>query len=53
MMCERALAGYEKALGPEHTFTFDIVNNLGNLYKIQGCLKDAMMMYDRVQIEKD
>ena len=27
-----ALAGYEKALGPEHTSTLDTVNNFGNLY---------------------
>ena len=31
-MYQRALKGYEKALGPEHTFTLDIVNNLGSLY---------------------
>ncbi|SPO02447.1 uncharacterized protein DNG_05120 [Cephalotrichum gorgonifer] len=30
-MYERALQGYEKALGPEHTSTLDIINNLGNL----------------------
>jgi hypothetical protein len=28
MMYNRALAGYEKALGPEHTSTLDTVNNL-------------------------
>jgi hypothetical protein len=32
MMYNRALAGYEKALGPEHTSTLNTVNNLGNLY---------------------
>jgi tetratricopeptide (TPR) repeat protein len=32
-MFERALQGYEKALGLEHTSTLDTVNNLGNLYK--------------------
>jgi hypothetical protein len=31
-MYERTLQGYEKALGPEHTSTINIVNNLGNLY---------------------
>jgi hypothetical protein len=30
MMYNRALAGYEKAWGPEHTSTLDIVNNLGS-----------------------
>lgn len=32
-MYQRALAGYEKALGPNHTSTLDTVNNLGVLYK--------------------
>jgi Tetratricopeptide repeat len=31
-MYERALAGYEKALSPEHTSTLDSVHCLGNLY---------------------
>lgn len=29
---QRALQGYEKELGSEHTSTLDTVNNLGNLY---------------------
>ena len=32
-MYVRALAGYEKALGPDHTSTLTTVNNLGNLYR--------------------
>jgi hypothetical protein len=45
MMYNRALAGKEKAWGPEHTSTLNTVNNnlagkgnlyLGNLYKNQG-----------------
>lgn len=40
-MYQRALAGCEKALGPDHTFTLNIVNNLGNLYNSQGKLKEA------------
>jgi tetratricopeptide (TPR) repeat protein len=47
MMYNRALAGYEKALGPEHTSTLDTVNNLGILYADQGRLEDAEMMYNR------
>jgi tetratricopeptide (TPR) repeat protein len=47
MMYKRALAGCEKAWGPEHTSTLDTVNNLGILYKIQGRLGDAEMMYKR------
>lgn len=35
-MFMRALAGYEKALGPEHTSTLDTVYNLGDLYRAQG-----------------
>jgi tetratricopeptide (TPR) repeat protein len=35
-MYQRALAGYEKALGPDHTSTLNKVNNLGNLYSDQG-----------------
>ena len=43
----RALAGYEKAFGPEHTSTLDTVNSLGELYRNEGRLKDAVMMYKR------
>jgi hypothetical protein len=31
-MYQRALQGYERAWGPEHTWTLDTVNNLGLLY---------------------
>lgn len=34
----RALAGREKALGPDHTSTLDTIHNLGNLYGDQGKL---------------
>ncbi|KAH6704326.1 kinesin light chain 1 [Leptodontidium sp. MPI-SDFR-AT-0119] len=46
-MYQRALQGYEKAWGPEHTSTLDTVNNLGNLYKNQGKLVEAEQMYQR------
>ncbi|KAF4486445.1 Nephrocystin-3 [Colletotrichum fructicola Nara gc5] len=46
-MYDRALQGYEKALGPDHTSTLDTVDNLGILYKDQGRLKEAEAMYDR------
>jgi tetratricopeptide (TPR) repeat protein len=46
-MYNRALAGKEKAWGPEHTSTLDTVNNLGLLYADQGCLDDAERMYNR------
>jgi tetratricopeptide (TPR) repeat protein len=43
----RALAGKEKALGPEHSSTLDTVNNLGILYRAQGKLAQAEQMYLR------
>ncbi|KAK1837689.1 NB-ARC and TPR domain protein, partial [Colletotrichum chrysophilum] len=46
-MYERALRGYEKALGPDHTSTLNTVNNLGIFYKDQGRLKEAEAMYER------
>ncbi|KAE9567465.1 hypothetical protein CGMCC3_g16384 [Colletotrichum fructicola] len=46
-MYDRALQGYEKARGPEHTSTLMTVNNLGLLYSDQGRLKEAEAMYER------
>ncbi|EMD96375.1 hypothetical protein COCHEDRAFT_1167485 [Bipolaris maydis C5] len=48
-MYQRALRGYEEALGPSHTHTstLDTVNNLGNLYADQGKLGEAEQMYQR------
>ncbi|KAL4759686.1 uncharacterized protein BDW70DRAFT_161387 [Aspergillus foveolatus] len=46
-MYQRALAGRERTLGPDHTLTLDTVNNLGNLYSDQGKLKAAEEMYQR------
>ena len=46
-MYQRALTGYEKALGPDHTSTLDTVNNLGALYSDQGKLNEAEQMYQR------
>jgi tetratricopeptide (TPR) repeat protein len=46
-MYKRALAGFEKAWGPEHTSTLNTVNNLGDLYRNQGRLEDAETMYKR------
>jgi hypothetical protein len=43
-MYQRALQGKEKAWGPEHTSTLDIVNNLGLLYVSQGKLDEAEQM---------
>jgi tetratricopeptide (TPR) repeat protein len=46
-MYQRALQGYEKAWGPEHTSTLNTVNNLGILYKNLGRLDKAETMYQR------
>jgi tetratricopeptide (TPR) repeat protein len=46
-MYERALRGYETALGAEHTSTLDTVNKLGSLYADQGKLALAEQMYER------
>jgi tetratricopeptide (TPR) repeat protein len=46
-MYQQALAGKEKAWGPEHTSTLDMVNNLGLLYANLGQLDEAEKMYQR------
>jgi tetratricopeptide (TPR) repeat protein len=46
-MYDRALAGYEKALGPDHTSTLNTVHALGILYRDQGKLDTAEQMYNR------
>ena len=43
----RALKGYEKAWGAEHTSTLDTVNNLAVLYYNQGKIVEAEEMYTR------
>ncbi|KAJ5471509.1 hypothetical protein N7530_008866 [Penicillium desertorum] len=49
-MCQRALAGKENALGPDHTSTLDTVNHLGVLSKDQRKLKKAEEMYQRALV---
>jgi tetratricopeptide (TPR) repeat protein len=46
-MYQRALLGFEKAWGPEHTSTLAIVNNLAVLYGKLGRLDEAEKMYQR------
>jgi hypothetical protein len=46
-MFVRALAGKEKALGPDHASTLDTVHSLGLLYSDQGKLAEAEQMYQR------
>ncbi|KAL4861747.1 hypothetical protein BDV12DRAFT_179827, partial [Aspergillus spectabilis] len=52
-MYQRALAGYKMALGPDHTSTLHIVNNLGLLYRDQGKLKEAEEIYQRAVIGRE
>ncbi len=52
-MYERALAGFEKALGPEHISTLTVVCNLGNLYSKQGKTVEAEAVYERMQVGKE
>jgi tetratricopeptide (TPR) repeat protein len=55
-MCQRALAGYEKALGPHyetHLPTLSTVNNLGLLYNDQGKFKEAEKMYQQALAGKE
>jgi hypothetical protein len=46
-MFMRALRGFEKARGAEHTSTLETIHNLGNLYKSQGKMAEAEEMYLR------
>ncbi|KAL5375449.1 hypothetical protein PMIN06_012243 [Paraphaeosphaeria minitans] len=49
-MYQRALQGYEKAWGPEHTSTLDTVNNLGLLYAVLRRRDEAEKMYQRARL---
>lgn len=44
-MFRRALTGYDKAMGINHTSTLDTVYNLGDLYSKQGKYAEAEKMY--------
>ena len=52
-MYQQALAGYEKALGLDHTSTLQTVNNLGLLYHDQGKLAEAEQMFQRALASKE
>lgn len=43
----RALAGFEKAWGRDHTSTLDMVNDLGVLYSDQEKIVEAEALYLR------
>lgn len=44
---KRALKGYEKALGPDHTSTLKTTNNLGVVFVNQGRLEEAEALYKK------
>jgi hypothetical protein len=46
-MYERALAGRQETLGPDHTSTLSTINNLGNIYCYQDKLAEAEQKYDQ------
>ncbi|KAL3484772.1 hypothetical protein BJX62DRAFT_243609 [Aspergillus germanicus] len=52
-MYQQALAGRERASGPNHTSTLNTVNNLGILYSDQGKQKEAEEMYQRALAGKE
>jgi hypothetical protein len=41
-MCQRALAGYEKALGSDYISTLDTFNSFGCLYSEQGKVREQL-----------
>ena len=46
-LSERALTGFEKPLGAEHSSTLITVGNLGRAHADQGRLSDAEKMHER------
>jgi hypothetical protein len=51
-MYQRALAGREKVLGPNHISVLDTVNDLGNLYAGQGELGDTEKIFQQNEGQK-
>ena len=49
-MFKRALQGYEKAWGPEHTSTLNTISNLGLLFEGQTDIAKARMMYSKALV---
>jgi tetratricopeptide (TPR) repeat protein len=50
---KRLLAIREKALGPEHTYVADSLNNLGNVYLELSRYTEALELYDRAIVIRD
>ena len=44
-MFRRALEGYEKAWGPQHTLTLRAVNNLAQIHRDQDKMQEAEAMF--------
>ena len=53
LMYERAMKGYEQALGPLHRNTLSTVNNLAILLKQCGDLKEAGALYKRALMGRE
>ncbi|KAI9863316.1 MAG: hypothetical protein M1813_003758 [Trichoglossum hirsutum] len=52
-MYQRALAGKEKVLGPDHLSTLSTVNNLGILYSDQSRTAEAEAMFQRALVGRE
>ena len=48
-MYQRALKGFDKALGSEHTSTLIVANNLDNLYISQGNVEEVEAVFQRAK----
>ena len=44
---QRAMAGYERAVGKDHLSTLGVANNLGALELTEGNVADAQTLYER------
>ena len=44
---QRAIAGYENAVGTDHLSTLGVVNNLGALELTEGNIVEAQALYER------
>lgn len=52
-MIRRALQGFDSMLPPKHASTLRTVGNLGMVYKKQGKLADAELLFEQVLQEME
>ena len=52
-LCERALLGNERLLGPNHADTLKTVNNLANLLAQQSKLEEAKKLYEKALLGRE